>query len=111
MFKHTIVILMSSQLSTKGMSVSVFQQSVTICNKLGLHARAATKLAQLSQKFDADIMLELDGKKASANNIMALMQLAGGMGKTVNITAQGRDSELALAEVCQLISDKFDEAE
>jgi phosphocarrier protein NPr len=42
---------------------------------------------------------------------MALMLLAGGKGKVVNITAQGNDAELALAEICQLISDKFDEAE
>ncbi len=86
-------------------------QQVTICNKLGLHARAATKLAQLSQKFTAQITLELAGKQADANSIMALMLLAGGQGKTVNISAQGEDAEQALVEVCKLISDKFDESE
>lgn len=96
------------------MSAIVLQkqsQQVTICNKLGLHARAATKLAQLSQKFSAKITLELAGKKADASSIMALMLLAGGQGKTVNITAQGEDAQLALTEICQLISDKFDENE
>lgn len=86
-------------------------QQVTICNKLGLHARAATKLAQLSQKFSSVITLELDGKQADASSIMALMLLAGGKGKTVNITAHGEDAEQALTEICQLISDKFDESE
>lgn len=86
-------------------------QQVTICNKLGLHARAATKLAQLSQKFSSVITLELDGKQADASSIMALMLLAGGKGKTVNITAHGEDAEQALMEICQLISDKFDESE
>jgi len=91
--------------------VSVIYQQVTICNKLGLHARAATKLAQLSQKFTAQITLELAGKEADASSIMALMLLAGGQGKVVNISAQGKDAQLALTEICQLISDKFDEAE
>jgi len=91
--------------------VNVISQQVTICNKLGLHARAATKLAQLSQKFSAKITLELAGKEADASSIMALMLLAGGQGKMVNITAQGKDAQLALTEICQLISDKFDEAE
>lgn len=86
-------------------------QQVTICNKLGLHARAATKLAQLSQKFSAKITLDLAGKEADASSIMALMLLAGGQGKIINITAQGEDAQLALTEICQLISDKFDEAE
>ncbi len=91
--------------------MSVVSKQVTICNKLGLHARAATKLAQLSQKFSATITLELAEKKADASSIMALMLLAGGQGKVVNISAQGVDAELALVEICQLISDKFDEAE
>jgi len=91
--------------------MSVISQQVTICNKLGLHARAATKLAQLSQKFSAKITLELAGKEADAASIMALMLLAGGQGKIVNITAKGQDAQLALTEICQLISDKFDEDE
>lgn len=89
----------------------VFTQDVTICNKLGLHARAATKLAQLCQQFSANITLVLDGKEADASSIMALMLLAGGQGKTVTITAEGKDAEVALAGICQLISDKFDEDE
>jgi phosphocarrier protein NPr len=91
--------------------MSTISEQVTICNKLGLHARAATKLAQLSQKFTAQITLELAGKEADASSIMALMLLAGGQGKRLNITAQGKDAQLALTEICQLISDKFDEAE
>jgi phosphocarrier protein NPr len=91
--------------------MNTISRQVTICNKLGLHARAATKLAQLSQKFAAKITLELAGKEADASSIMALMLLAGGQGKIVNITAQGKDAQLALTEICQLISDKFDEAE
>jgi len=86
-------------------------QQVMICNKLGLHARAATKLAQLSQKFSAKITLELENKTADASSIMALMLLAGAQGKTVNITAEGDDAQQALSEICQLISDKFDESE
>ena len=91
--------------------MSIVSKQVTICNKLGLHARAATTLAQVSQKFTATITLELAEKKADASSIMALMLLAGGQGKVVNITAQGDDAGLALTEICQLISDKFDEVE
>jgi phosphocarrier protein NPr len=91
--------------------MSTLEKKVTICNKLGLHARAATKLAQLSQKFKAKITLVLADKEADASSIMALMLLAGGQGKVVNIIATGEDAELALIEICQLITDKFDEDE
>jgi len=87
------------------------EKSLIIVNKLGLHARAATKLAQLSQKFDAQITVYLGDKSADANSIMALMLLAGGQGKSVTIKTQGNDAEIALKNVCKLINDKFDEAE
>lgn len=86
-------------------------RQVKIINKLGLHARAATKLAQLSQRFNASITIELEGNRADANSIMGLMLLAGAQGKIVNVITSGTDAELALNEVCQLFSDKFDEDE
>ena len=39
---------------------------------LGLHARAATKLAQLCQKFDASVTYRLNDKSADASSIMGL---------------------------------------
>lgn len=86
-------------------------RQVRIINKLGLHARAASKLALLSQKFSATITLDLGNNSADASSIMGLMLLAGAQGKIVNVTATGKDAELALNEICQLFSDRFDEAE
>ncbi|MGB1262690.1 MAG: HPr family phosphocarrier protein [Cognaticolwellia sp.] len=92
------------------MSKQVSRQ-VLITNKLGLHARAASKLAQLSQQFSAKVILTLGENSADANSIMGLMLLAGAQGKTVKVMACGEDAELALFEVCQLFSNKFDEEE
>jgi len=89
----------------------VVTKKLTIINKLGLHARAASKLALLCQQFKATISLELEGKEADANSIMAIMLLAGGQGKTVKVTAEGADAPQALLAISQLISDKFDEGE
>lgn len=89
----------------------VVSKELTIINKLGLHARAASKLALLCQQFTATISLELEEKTADANSIMAIMLLAGGQGKTVKVTAEGVDAPQALLAISQLISDKFDEGE
>jgi len=90
---------------------NALEKSLIISNKLGLHARAATKLAQLSQKFDANVTIKLEDKQADATSIMGLMLLAGGKGKTVTIVTEGTDAQQALDDVCQLFTDKFDEAE
>jgi len=86
-------------------------RTLIITNKLGLHARAATKLAQLCQKFDASVTVSLDDNSADASSIMGLMLLAGSQGKTVTVTTKGQDAEDAINDVCQLFSDKFDEGE
>lgn len=86
-------------------------RDVVISNKLGLHARAATKLAQLTQKFDAKVTVKLADKEADASSIMGLMLLAGGQGKVVTVITQGHQAQQALDQVCQLFTDKFDEDE
>jgi phosphocarrier protein NPr len=86
-------------------------QVVTIENKLGLHARAATKLAQLSQQFKADVFIKQGDKEANADSVMALLMLASNQGKQVSVEAQGDDAEQAIKAICELISNKFDEAE
>lgn len=87
------------------------EQSVLIENKLGLHARAATKLAKLSQNYSAVITLTLNEKSADAGSIMGLMLLTGSQGKTVHVQVEGEEAEQALFAVCQLFSNKFDESE
>lgn len=87
------------------------EKTLVITNKLGLHARAATKLAQLCQKFNTSVTVTLDDNSADASSIMGLMLLAGSQGKTVTVVTEGVDAEEAIKNICQLFSDKFDEEE
>lgn len=89
----------------------IIEQSVFIENKLGLHARAATKLAKLSKNYQAKITLTVEQKSAEADSIMGLMLLTGSQGKEVLIRAEGIQASEAMTAVIQLFSDKFDEAE
>lgn len=66
------------------------EREVTIVNKLGLHARAATKLAVLASEFEADITLIQGEKKASAASVLGLLMLETGQGKSIRLIAEGR---------------------
>jgi phosphocarrier protein NPr len=88
---------------------SSFSQTVTIVNQLGLHARAATKLAQLCKKFDAQIELQQEGRTADASSVLALLMLASSKGKNVDVVTHGNQAETALAAVVELIESGFDE--
>jgi phosphocarrier protein HPr len=86
-------------------------RSVTICNKLGLHARAASKLAQLANQYAATIQLRYQDRLVDAKSIMSLMLLAACQGTEVELLADGLDADSALNALCALIDNRFDEGE
>jgi len=87
------------------------EKNLTIVNKLGLHARAATQLVQLAQQFQAQVTLIQGDKTASAASVLGLMMLESHQGKEVTVVSEGEDAEAALAAIEELITAKFHEKE
>lgn len=87
------------------------EKTLLIVNKLGLHARAATQLVQLTNKFDAEITLHQGDKQASANSVLGLMMLESHQGEEVRVVSEGVDAEAAMSAVEKLIVTKFNENE
>ncbi len=82
-----------------------------IINKLGLHARASTKLTQTASRFKSDIWVERNGRRVNAKSIMGVMMLAAAKGSIVTLEANGEDEALAIEALCALINDYFGEGE
>ena len=72
------------------------QRELTLTNKRGLHARAATKLVQCCQPFAARIRVANGAMQGEADNIMSLLMLAAPCGTTLTVSADGDDAEAAL---------------
>jgi phosphocarrier protein NPr len=87
------------------------EKTLVIINKLGLHARAATQLVKLTNKFDAEITLHQDEKQASANSVLGLMMLESQQGKEVRVVSEGPDAIAAMDAVETLIAKRFNEDE
>ena len=86
-------------------------KSITITNKLGLHARAAARFVQLASHHESEINVSLSGKKVSGKSIMGIMMLAASKGASIKISCAGTDEEQAMAQLEELILDKFGEDE
>lgn len=86
-------------------------KSITIINKLGLHARAAARFVQVASKFDCDINVSLHGKKVNGKSIMGIMMLAASKDTIVEITTNGPDEESAMSGLETLIQARFGEEE
>lgn len=85
------------------------ERTVSIVNKLGLHARAAAKLVTTATGFAADIRVRKDGKEVSGKSIMGVMMLAAAKGTQITLVAEGDDAAEALDELEQLIANRFGE--
>ena len=87
------------------------QATVTISNKLGLHARASAKLTKLAGSFPCEVWLSKGERRINAKSIMGVMMLAAGLGSEVVLDTQGERDEEALVALLALINDKFGEGE
>ena len=87
------------------------EATLDVINKLGLHARAASKLTTLCGSFNCTIEFSKDGQKANGKSIMALMLLAAGKGSQLQVRCEGKDEQQALAAVTELFANRFGEAE
>ena len=84
---------------------------ITICNKLGLHARASAKLTRLATSFPCEVWLARGKRRVNAKSIMGVMMLAAGIGTTLTLETDGEREEEALQELRALIERRFDEDE
>jgi len=89
----------------------VIKTSVTISNKLGLHARASAKLTKLAGSFPCEVWLTRGERRVNAKSIMGVMMLAAGIGATVELETNGEQERQAADALVALMNDKFGEGE
>lgn len=87
------------------------QATITIVNRLGLHARAAAKFVNLAKTFSSEVALDKGGDAVDGKSIMSVMLLAAPMGTEVTLTVTGTDEADAFAALANLINDRFGEQE
>ncbi len=90
-----------------GNGAAVLSRTLTICNKRGLHARAAAKFVTLAERFGAAVDVVKDGQVVSARSIMGLMMLGAGQGTPIELRAEGWDAKEALDALAALVEAGF----
>jgi phosphocarrier protein len=80
-------------------------------NRLGLHARAATKLVQLASRFPCEIVISREGQSANAKSVMGVLLLCGSKGTFLDVEAKGESATEAVRQIGELIDGRFGEEE
>ena len=91
------------------MSDETFQVRVTIANKLGMHARAATRFVQLASKYPCEVAVVKDGQRVNGKSIMGVLMLVASLGTVITIECKGPRAEEAGRALAELVEGKFGE--
>jgi phosphocarrier protein len=86
-------------------------KTITIVNKLGLHARAAARFVTLASSFASDVKVARNGQEVNGKSIMGVMMLAASRGTEITLIVDGDDENEAMARLSELIEQRFGEDE
>jgi len=82
-----------------------------LINRLGLHARAASKLVQAASAYRSQLWLEHKGRRVNAKSIMGVLLLAAPCGSDLTLEASGPDETEAANAIARLVAERFGEDE
>jgi len=85
------------------------ENTLEIVNRLGLHARAASKLVQTASSFPCNVTVRRAEQVANAKSVMGVLLLCGAKGTKVTIEAEGEGAQQAVDALGRLIADRFGE--
>jgi phosphocarrier protein len=88
----------------------VREATVTIVNRLGLHARPAAELVKVSSRFRARVTLSMDDVEVDGKSIMGVMMLAAPRGSVLTVRAIGDDEDPAVEALVDLVKRGFGES-
>ncbi|GMO51117.1 MAG: HPr family phosphocarrier protein [Treponemataceae bacterium] len=87
----------------------MIEKIITVRNRAGIHARPAALIAQTSNKFKSEIMIEKEGLTINAKSIMGVITMAAGYNMRLTIRAAGPDEADAVDALISLFENKFEE--
>jgi phosphocarrier protein len=87
----------------------MLSRSVTVANRLGLHARAAAKFVHLASRFQSHVKVSRGSQTMDGKSIMGILLLAAATGTVLTVSTEGEDEQAALEALCGFIQTGFGE--
>lgn len=91
--------------------MTVVRGTFTVKNRLGLHARAATKLVETASRFPCEVTVSREEQSANAKSVMGVLLLCGCTGSRLDVEASGELAGDAVKAIGELIDNLFGEGE
>lgn len=87
----------------------MIEKTLKVTNKLGVHARPAGMIVDITGPAKSNVMIIFEGSKANAKSILNVMMLAIPMGSEVKFEVDGEDEEVIVKKLEELFYNNFNE--
>ena len=87
----------------------MISQSVTVTNRLGMHARAAARFVHMAASFQSTVKVARENRVMDGKSIMGILLLAAAKGSLITISADGTDEAAAVEALVRLVESGFGE--
>lgn len=87
----------------------MFSRTVTVTNRLGLHARAAARFVHLASRYQSQVRVTRGSQTMDGKSIMGVLLLAAATGAALTVSAEGEDEQQAVDALCGFIETGFGE--
>ncbi len=87
----------------------MLERTVTIANRVGLHARPAAEFVKLASHYRSDVKLTKDELTVDGKSIMGVMMLAAECGSSVTVTIDGTDEMDAMERLTAFLETDMEE--
>lgn len=81
--------------------------TLVIRNPAGLHLRAAARLVETAERFDAEVSIAKDGQVVNGRSIMGVMMLAAEQGSTIEVITRGPEAVESLEAIRGIVEAGF----
>lgn len=87
----------------------LLERKVKISNSNGMHARPATKFAEIANKYTSEIRIKTKNKEVDGKSVIELLTLGAENDTEIVMSAKGVDAAEALDALEGLVKSKFEE--
>jgi phosphotransferase system enzyme I (PtsI) len=84
-------------------------RALKVANELGMHARAAGQIVELTGKYKSRLVLAKDGRQVDGTSILSILTLACPKGSEIEARAVGEDARQLMDKLQELFENKFGE--
>lgn len=85
------------------------KQTVVIKNKLGLHARAASQIVSIANKYASEVTIQKGNVTANGKSLLGILTLDAPLGSELLVDVDGSDAQELLDKLIELVENKFGE--